>query len=116
MAQDYNEALRLFRLAAAQGNAEGQYFLGEMYLIGVGVTKDHNEALRLFRLSAAQGDAGAKIALEQASANSAGLSNSEIARNPHSELCDRQQLSLRELPLARYSSCWCFLRETYVSR
>ena len=56
--QDYNEALRLFQLAAAQEDANAQNNLGLMYLNGHGVPKDYNEALKLFRLAAAHGCAG----------------------------------------------------------
>ena len=54
-AKDYAEALRQFRLLAEQGWASGQYFLGEMYDHGKGVTQDYKEAARLYRLSAEQG-------------------------------------------------------------
>ena len=36
--QDYKEALKWFRLAAAQGDAKAQYNLGVMYDNGEGVT------------------------------------------------------------------------------
>jgi uncharacterized protein len=55
--QDYAEAMRWFRLAAAQGHAEAQSKLGFMYVEGSGVPQDDAEALRWFRLSADQGNA-----------------------------------------------------------
>ena len=58
-AKNYQEALKWFRLAAAQGNAEAQNSIGGMYYSGLGVTKNHQEALRWFRLAAAQGYADA---------------------------------------------------------
>ena len=57
--QDYQEALKWYRLAAAQGDASAQNNIGWMYLKGYGVTQDHQEALKLFRLAAAQGNATA---------------------------------------------------------
>jgi uncharacterized protein len=53
--KDYNEAVRLYRLSAKQGNANGQYNLGVMYANGQGVLQDYKEAVRLYRLSAEQG-------------------------------------------------------------
>lgn len=57
---DYDEARRLFRMAADRGNAWAQSWLGFMYEEGRGVEKDHAEALRLYRLAADQGYAWAK--------------------------------------------------------
>ncbi len=55
VAQDYNEAVKWFRLAADQGDAVAQCSLGAMYETGDGVPKDHSEAIRLFSLAAQQG-------------------------------------------------------------
>jgi len=66
--KNYEEAVRLYRLSADQGNALGQNNLGYMYRHGfiyrhgLGVEKDLNEedlneeAVRLYRLSAEQGN------------------------------------------------------------
>jgi uncharacterized protein len=58
--KDYKEAVRLYRLAAEQGNAKAQYNLGVMYAEGLGIPEDYKEAFRLFRLAAEQGDAPAQ--------------------------------------------------------
>jgi TPR repeat protein len=63
VAQDYAEAVRLFRLAAAQGHADAQYSLGLMFDHGKGVAQDFAEAVRLYSLAAAQGDAHAQVNL-----------------------------------------------------
>jgi TPR repeat protein len=55
VAQDYAQALALYRLAAAQNFDGAQLGLGYMYYLGFGVVEDHAEALRLFQLAAAQG-------------------------------------------------------------
>jgi uncharacterized protein len=60
---DYQEAIRLFRPLAAQGDAVAQFILGYMYSYGKGVPQDYAEALKWYRLSAAQGDAGAQSGL-----------------------------------------------------
>ena len=65
VAQDYAEAVRLFRLAAAQGHGAAQNNLGSMFGHGQGVAQDYAEAIRWWRLSAAQGDADATARLQQ---------------------------------------------------
>jgi TPR repeat protein len=65
VAQDYAEAVRLYRLSAAQGYASAQSNLGNMFEKGKGVAKDRAEAIRLFRLAAAQGQANATSALKR---------------------------------------------------
>ena len=58
--KDEAEALKLFRLAAEQGNTQAQTNLGVMYTTGNGVPKDEAEALKLFRLAAEQGNTQAQ--------------------------------------------------------
>ena len=57
---DYSTALRLWRLAAEQGNASAQHNLGAMYDKGRGVPQDYAEAAKWFRLAAKQGNAQAQ--------------------------------------------------------
>jgi TPR repeat protein len=61
--QNYAEAVRLYKLAAAQGDAIGQANLGYMFLQGSGTAKNYAEAVRLLRLAAAQGHARAQCSL-----------------------------------------------------
>jgi tetratricopeptide (TPR) repeat protein len=63
VAQDYTEAVPLFRLAAAQGHAHAQFNLGVMFECGQGVAQDRAEAIRLYRLAIAQGHASAHAGL-----------------------------------------------------
>ena len=63
--QDYAEAVRLHRLAAAQGHADAQGNLGLMFQHGRGVAKNRAEAIRWYRLAAAQGDAVAAATLRR---------------------------------------------------
>ena len=58
--QDYAEAVRLYRLAVAQGHPTAQYNLGYMFEHGQGVAQDYDEAVRLYSLAAAQGHARAR--------------------------------------------------------
>lgn len=57
---DFNEAIRLFNLAANRGNAAAQNHLGSMFFHGLGVQRNLGEAFRYYRLAADQGYADAQ--------------------------------------------------------
>ena len=59
VAQDYDEAERLWRLAAEQGFADAQSGLGFMYFNGEGVPENDAEAVKWWRKAAEQGYADA---------------------------------------------------------
>jgi hypothetical protein len=61
--QDYQEAVKWYRLAAAQGYAAAEYSLGVAYDKGQGVPQDYREAVKWYRLAAAQGHELAQIIL-----------------------------------------------------
>lgn len=61
--EDKAEAVRLWRLAAGQGNAIAQFNLGVVLLADDGVTHDADEAARWFRSAASQGHRNAAIQL-----------------------------------------------------
>jgi hypothetical protein len=63
VSQDYAEAARLLKLAAAQGDDFAQSDLGNLYSDGKGVSQDYAEAARLYQLAAAQGNAIARFNL-----------------------------------------------------
>jgi TPR repeat protein len=65
VSQDKIEAVKWYRLAAEQGNAEAQYYLGVSYDIGEGVSQDKIEAVKWYRLAAEQGHAEAQDMLSQ---------------------------------------------------
>jgi hypothetical protein len=50
--QDTVEAIRLYRAAADDGNAEAMFVLGHHYYTGTGVPEDKQEAVRWFRTAA----------------------------------------------------------------
>ena len=58
--RDVQKALEYYRLSAAQGNADANYTLGQMYEKGQGVPNDLKEAVRLYQLASGQGSAEAK--------------------------------------------------------
>ena len=55
MAQDYDEAYRLIKLAAEQGFTEADFFMGLKYARGIGVVRDTAEAARWYERAAAKG-------------------------------------------------------------
>ena len=57
---DAKEAVRSFRLSAAEGNEYAQYNLGHMYAEGQGVPQNYKEAFKWFRIAAEQGMPQAK--------------------------------------------------------
>ena len=57
MPQDYPEALKWYRLSAAQGLADSPYNLGVMYATGQGVPQDFVEAYAWFSVAVVGGDA-----------------------------------------------------------
>jgi TPR repeat protein len=61
--QDYAEAARWYRLAAAQGDAASQCNLGVLYQNGQGVPRDYVEAAKWFHSAAVQGHAIAQFNL-----------------------------------------------------
>ena len=54
--KDYDEAIKWYRKAAEQGNADAQYMLGVMYFDGFGVAQDNKLAYVWSSVSAANGD------------------------------------------------------------
>ena len=63
VSQDDKEAVRLYTLAAEQGDAWAQYNLGVIYDEGEGVPQDDKEAVKWYRLAAEQGVAMAQLNL-----------------------------------------------------
>ncbi len=72
--KDYAEAMRWYRLAAAQGGANAQFNIGGLYVSGRGVSQDYAEAMRWYRLAAAQGDADAQSSIGVLYENGQGVS------------------------------------------
>lgn len=61
--QIYSEAVKWFRKAAEQGNANAQYNLGVCYENGDGVPQNYSEAVKWYKRAAEQGDANAQYKL-----------------------------------------------------
>ena len=62
--QDYNEAVKWFRLSSSQGNAQAQEIYGLMYASGRGVTQDYVRAHMWLNISASSGDKNAEANLD----------------------------------------------------
>ena len=77
VAQNYQEAVKWYRLAAEQGNASAQFNLGVMYANGRGVTQDDQEAAKWYRLAAEQGYASAQFNLGNMYANGEGVTQDD---------------------------------------
>ena len=58
------EAVRWYRMAAEQGDADAQLNLGYMYGTGEGIPKDYVQAYAWYNIAAAQGNKKAKENLE----------------------------------------------------
>jgi hypothetical protein len=61
--QDYAESVKWHRLAAQQGFAKSQEYLGIMYRAGKGVPQDYAEAAKWTRLAAQQGEVSSQMVL-----------------------------------------------------
>jgi len=62
--QDFKEAVKWFRKAAEQGNADAQYALGRAYHEGQGVDYNYTEAVKWLKKAAEQGQSDAIYRLE----------------------------------------------------
>ncbi len=80
--QDYEEAARWLRAAAAQDMTNAQYNLGVLYDSGRGVAQDPTQALFWFHSAAENGHGRAQMAMAAAYASGRGIDrNPEMARN-----------------------------------
>ncbi len=61
--ENHQKALTLIKPYAVYGDAKAQYYLGEIYSVGRGVTHDYNEGVKWLTLSAEQGLASAEFSL-----------------------------------------------------
>lgn|GEM_PF-2840486 len=61
--ENHQKALILLKPYAVHGEAKAQYYLGEIYSVGIGVTHDYNEAVKWLTLSADQDLASAEFSL-----------------------------------------------------
>jgi TPR repeat protein len=60
---NYNLALKFYKKAAAEGNAQAKYNIGLLFSNGAGVALDYSEAMRWFLLASEQGLASAQFSI-----------------------------------------------------
>ena len=73
---DYVEAVKWYRMAAEQGNADGQEALAECLLNGEGVAVDRVEAFRWYLTAAEQGNSNAQYMVSECYRNGYGTKKS----------------------------------------
>jgi uncharacterized protein len=76
--QDYNEAVKWFRLAADQRDARAQYRLGQCFAYSWGVERNYDEAVKWLRLAAAQNLPEAQYELSRRYASGDGVIQNTI--------------------------------------
>ncbi len=106
--EDYAEAVKWYRKAADQGNAEAQNNLAVMYANGQGVPQDYAEAVKWFRKAAGQGFPRAQHDLAVMYANGQGVPqdyaeaykwfNLAASQGDASASADRNKLALSMTP------------------
>ena len=76
--KDYPEALKMFRMAAGMGHAEGQFCLGLMYGHGYGVLRSKAEASMWYQRAAQQGHAVAMLNLGVQLSTGEGIAENDV--------------------------------------
>src|SRR5581483_11971275 len=76
--QDYEEAVKWYRIAAAQEDDWAQMRLGSMYAEGKGVPQDYEQAAKWYRLAAAEGHPSAQMPLGAMYAHGTGVPRDRV--------------------------------------
>ena len=71
--RNYETAYKEFQPLAMQGNSEAQYYLGEMYRLGLGVPQHDNAAAQWYLCAAEQGIGAAQFHLGDMYRNGRGV-------------------------------------------
>ena len=90
--QDHAEAVRWYRKAAEQGDADAQCMLGVAYENGRGVKQDASEAVWWYRKAAEQGLVNVVAALKRLSAGAVTINASPLMPKATATLVRVQQL------------------------
>ena len=75
--EDYATARARYEKAAANGDADAMYNLGELYANGDGVARDYAKARKWYSKAAAKGNASAKIKLGLLNAGDQGVTHDD---------------------------------------
>ena len=76
--RDFAAALKFFRQAADQGDANGLFMLGVMYATGQGIPQNYAEAVKWYRLASDQGRADAQYNLGDMYATGHGVQQDNV--------------------------------------
>jgi len=63
--QEYKAAMSWYQVAANQGNTDAQYWVGNLYEAGRGVSKDLAQARYWYKAAADRGDPTGKLAVSR---------------------------------------------------
>ena len=106
--QNFKEAVKWYRKAAEQGDAEAQYSLGVMYAKGEGVAKNFRKAVKWYRKAAEQGDAEAQFNLGVMYAKGEGVQGNLVAAHAWLSLAAAQgsesAIKIKDWPRLRMST------------
>jgi len=100
LAEDYQEAARVWQSMAVDGDPRAQFSLGQLYLEGLGVEKDEAESARWFRFAAEQGLAPAQFNLGNAYKHGRGVRKDDIAAAVWWRRAAEQELAPAQFNLA----------------
>lgn len=94
--KDYSTAFTKFSILANHGIATAQYFLGNLYLVGLGVKEDDKQAAFWLTKAAAQGNAGAKEQLTKMQKQASAASKDNKSSSDADEAYDNGDYKLAE--------------------
>lgn len=114
VSQDYEEAVKPFRLAAEQGDAVDQVLLGLMYDTGTGVHRDRDEAVKWYRLAAEQGNAAAQYQLGAVHEHGKGVPQDYVEAARWYRLAAEQGDAYGQHSLAHMYECELGVHEDYI--
>jgi len=80
-ARDYKTAFREYLPLAEAGNAEAQFWIGDMYRFGLGRPQDYNTAIQWFKRSANNGYVRVMISLGYMAGKGQGMKSSKESEN-----------------------------------
>jgi TPR repeat protein len=96
----YTEAVALFQKAAAQGNADAQFMMGQCFLNGQGVAQDQGQAVNWYRKAADQGYVPGQLQLANSYRTGRGVSQDHTQALAWYRKAAAQELSLAQFMIA----------------
>src|SRR5262249_4089078 len=90
VSRDYGEAVRMYRKAAAKGNAMAESTLGDIYYYGRGAPQDFTEAVKWWSLAADANIATAQLNLSVMLANGDGTPQDYLKAHMYAKLAASQ--------------------------